>query len=327
MYLPYPASIDPGLTLYAQFAVPAAPKRLLLSLHGWHGQVKRTHADNVSETEDPDWFVVSPEMRGRGDAGGKPDCSGLELQDAVDALAFARDRFAGRILAPDRVALTGGSGGGGNVFALLGKFPDLFCRARAECGISDYALWYRNDRVGEFRDEMDVWIGRGPDDDPEAYASRGGLTTVGNLLTPLIVFHGDSDPRVPCEHSRLYVDAARRAGKGGLVTYHEFAGVGHPGHYGGITPEQQRIRETEGPAFIKVDAAPPEVPGRGSFVVAGYLCTRRFEVRLDSIDRVARLDYDLAAGDFRLTAARPVGAVLRVRLPDGRWREGRIGSS
>jgi hypothetical protein len=57
------------------------------------------------------------------------------------------------------------------------------------------------------------------------------------------------------------------------------------------------------------------------------LCTRRFEVRLDSIDRVARLDYDLAAGDFRLTAARPVGAVLRVRLPAGRWREGRIGSS
>jgi hypothetical protein len=326
MYLAYPSTVEPGLTLYAKFAVPATPRRLLLSLHGWHGQVKQAHTDNVTAQEDPDWFVVAPEMRGRGDAGGRPDANGWELQDAVDAVAFARTAFPECILEPDRVALSGGSGGGGNVLGLLGKFPDAFCRARAECGISDYALWYRNDAKGEFRDELDVWVGCRPDQDPEAYASRGGLTTAANLLTPLIIFHGDSDPRVPCEQSRLYVEAARRAGRGHLVTYHEFAGVGHPGHYGGITPEQKRLLETEGPAFLKVETPPPDLPARGSFVVAGYLRTRRFEVVLESVGRLGRLEYDLTADEFRLESTRPLTAELRVRRPDGSWRTSHLES-
>lgn len=315
MYLPYPSSREPDLTLYAEFAVPSEPRPLLLSMHGWHGKVKQAHADNVTPTTDPAWFVVAPEMRGRGDAGGRPDCNGWELQDAVDALAFARSRFADRILEPELATLAGGSGGGGNAFALVGKFPDTFCRAKAECGISDYALWYRNDEVGEFRDEMDVWIGRSPDADPEAYASRSGLTTVGNLLTPLVVFHGELDIRVPCEHSRRFTEAACRAGKGSLVAYHELKGVGGRSHYGSISPEQEAFRVREGQAFLQRDRRPVSLPRRGRLVVAGYLKTAAFDVVLESIDRVGEIEYDLDRGAFALAAGRPLAALLTVRDP------------
>jgi dipeptidyl aminopeptidase/acylaminoacyl peptidase len=322
MYQAYPSSVQEELTLYADFQVPAESRPLLVTTHGWHGQIKQAHADNVdSGMAAKDWFVVAVEMRGRGDSGGKPDCNGWELQDVVDAVEFAKREFAGKIREPRLVTLTGCSGGGANVMSLLGKFPDYFCRARAECGISDFALWYQNDRVGEFRDEMDIWMGATPDQDPEAYASRSGRVSAGNLCTPLIIFHGDKDPRCPVEQARLYVDAARRAGKGEWVSYFELKGVGHPGHYGGSTPAQEEFRLTAGEAFLKDRPALVSIPEKGYLVVGGYLKTHDFEVVLENINRVGEIHYDLNTSSFALHALKPCKARLRVRQPDDRWEE------
>ena len=286
MYLEYPSSQNPDLRLFAEITLPEEPKLIRVQMHGWHGQVKKAHSDNVfNGDEHLHWLVVRPEMRGRGDSTGRQDCNGWELQDVIDAVRFVQREFPDRVLDPERVILTGGSGGGGNVYGLLGKFPDFFCRAQANCGITDYALWHRNDHVGEFRDEMETagWIGGSPDTRPEAYASRGGLTTVANLLTPLIMFHGDLDDRVPAEHARLYLEKARQLGKGDLVAYHELKGVGLDGHWGGATPEQQDFRVRVGAEFISLPADPVCIPQRGHFVVAGYLKTKRFEVILDPL--------------------------------------------
>ncbi len=322
MYQAYPSSVEEGLTLFADFRVPAEPRPLLVTTHGWHGQIKKAHADNVDTgAPDQDWFVIYVEMRGRGDSGGKPDCNGWELQDVVDAVEFAKRRYAEHIRDPHLVTLTGGSGGGSNVMGLLGKFPDYFCRAKAECGISDFALWYRNDQVGEFRDEMDVWMGTTPDRDPEAYASRGGLTLAGNLCTPLIIFHGDQDRRVPVEQARRYVDALRRTGKGELVSYFELKGVGHPGHYGGATPAQDEFRLTAGAAFLADQPVPVSIPEKGYLVVGGYLKTHDFEVVLESVNRVAEIHYNLNTDSFVLHALKPCKARLRVRQPDDGWAE------
>jgi len=323
MYLEYPSSQDPSLRLFAGFLVPEAPRRIMVQMHGWHGSVKKEHADNVDLKPNPDWFVIWPEMRGRGDSTGKPDCNGWELQDVIDAVAFARQRFADRIADPHLVTLKGGSGGGGNVFALLGKFPDFFCRGQADCGISDYALWFRDDAEGEFRDEMQGagWIGGTPDDNPEAYASRGGLTTAGNLLTPIIIFHGENDVRVPAEQSRRFVAAAQRLGKWPLVTYHELPGVGTRSHWGNITPAQESFRKQTGDAFLRLDPRPAEAPGRGRFAVAGYLKTRRFEIILDSIDSVGIVEYDVDAARYQVRSRTARSAVLRVRGAGDDWQE------
>jgi pimeloyl-ACP methyl ester carboxylesterase len=327
VYLPYPSTVQPGLTLYADFKVPAEPRRLLVNTHGWHGQIKKAHSDNVpAETPEADWLSIAVEMRGRGDSGGKPDCNGWELQDVVDAVHFARREFRDKILDPHLVTLIGGSGGGGNVMGLVGKFPDFFCRARVECGIGDYGLWYRNDTVGEFRDEMDVWMGTTPDIDPEAYASRGGATTAGNLCTPLLIFHGDSDNRVPVEQSRVFVDAARRAGKGHLVSYFELKGVGNPGHYGGATPAQNDFRVKTGETFIRAEPQAVAIPEKAVFMVGGFIRTRHFEVELESINRVAELHVDLTKNLFKLYALKRCSAKLRVRLSDGRWENRELAS-
>ena len=235
-YRAYPATSDPALRLFARFSCATPTGILLVKMHGWHGQVKTAHSDNIPNSAANGYFVVEPEMRGRGDATGSPDCNGWELQDVIDAVEFAKRHYRDRIASPQIVLLSGGSGGGGNAYALVGKFPDYFSAAVMESGISDYLLWHVFDAKGEFRDEMEgvngkdpkgrkPWIGGSPAMNSEAYRSRGGLTTVANLLTPSLLIHGAEDLRVPALHARLWAGAAQGQGHGPLVTYHELAGV------------------------------------------------------------------------------------------------------
>lgn len=332
-YREYPSSTDAKLRLFAKFACETPKGVLLVKMHGWHGQVKTTHSDNVPDPADRGYFSISPEMRGRGDATGNPDCNGWELQDVIDAVEFARRHYRDRIANPEIVMLSGGSGGGGNVYALLGKYPDYFTAARATSGMSDYGLWFIFDRKGEFRDELEgswaqnpkgwrAWIGGTPETNPEAYRSRGGLTTAGNLLTPTIVFHGADDVRVPALHARLWVGAAHGQGRGALVRYHELAGVGDQrDHFGNETPERRAWRTQAGAAFLAEHRVPPQLPERGSFVVAGLVKTSKFEVILDSIDRVGRVDYDLSSGRFVVSARSAQRATLRFRDAKGDWTQ------
>jgi len=336
-YREYPCSSDSALKLFARFECATPTGVLLVKMHGWHGGVKNPHSDSIPNPTEIGYFVVEPEMRGRGDATGNPDCSGWELQDVIDAVEFARANYRERIESPQVVLLWGGSGGGGNAFALLGKFPDYFSAANVESGMSDYALWYQFDSKGEFRDEMEgvngkdprgrnPWIGGSPETNPEAYRSRGGLTTVGNLLTPTLVFHGSEDIRVPPLHARLWVGAAQGQGRGALVTYHELAGVGDNRlHYANETKEQLMFRNRKDAAFLKDHRVPPVLPASSTFVVAGYLKTSRFEVILDSIDRIAFLEYDLAANQFTLKSENAKKATLRVRKESASaWQQSEI---
>lgn len=334
-YLEYPSRVNPELRLFASFECAAPTGILLVKMHGWHGQVKTAHRDNVPDPAAREYFVIEPEMRGRGDATGNPDCNGWELQDVIDAVEFAKTHYHERISSPQIVLLWGGSGGGGNVYALLGKFPDYFSAAIVEAGMSDYALWHLLDRTGEFRDELEgvagkdprglkSWIGGTPETNAEAYRSRGGLTTVGNLLTPTLIFHGADDVRVPALHARLWAGAAQGQGRGALVTYHELAGVGHD-LYAEESKEQQAFHSRTIEAFLRTHREPPVLPPKGSFIVAGYLKTARFEVALDSIDHVAQLEYNLPAKRFILRTATTKKATLRVRKdPGGAWEQSEV---
>ncbi len=185
-----------------------------------------------------DFLVVEVDMRGRVHSSGRPDCNGYELFDVIDAIEYVKLHYADYILDPELIYFEGGSGGGGNALALAAKFPDCFAHITALSGISDYRLWYDCDSVGEFRDELDVWVGERSND--AAYVSRSGLELLQNLTAPLAIAHGDSDLRVPCEHSRRYAARAEALGKGSLVTCLELENVGGRGHYSNATEAQLR---------------------------------------------------------------------------------------
>jgi pimeloyl-ACP methyl ester carboxylesterase len=303
-YSSYGSSIDHQLRLFAQFTPAAEPAPMLINMHGWHGNIKDGHTDNVDPCTCGRFTMIAPEMRGRGDSSGRPDANGWELYDGVDVLDACRRSMPAAVSSSAAPRLWGGSGGGSNVLGLLGKFPDLFSAAVCEVGVSDFGLWFLHDAVGEFCDEMEGagWIGGNPTTRPEAYLSRGGRTTAMNLLTPLLMIYGMADPRVPFEQATVYLDAARAHQRDHLITTLFFPGVGHPGHYGGLDEAGHQKRQESVTAHLNQHGQAPQLPEKGTLVVAGYLVTKRFAVMLESVDCVALLEYDLSCLQFTLHA-------------------------
>ncbi|NOU63899.1 prolyl oligopeptidase family serine peptidase [Paenibacillus sp. LMG 31461] len=290
-FLYYASSVTPELRLAMNVIKPILPAPILIQLHGWHMSMPQP-LRREQPGESP-YLVVQVDMRGRAFSSGVADCNGLELIDIYDAVQFVRKEYGDWIVDPELVYLEGGSGGGGNVLAAVAKFPDLFAAATALYGVSDYARWYEQDLTGEFRDDMDVWIGCHPQDDPQRYAARSGLALAANLHTPLYLTHGDGDIRIPVIMSRLYVEQLNLLGKAHLIQYDELPSVGDRSHMGRATIQQLHDLQERSEANRQRHGLPIELAPSGVLQVGGYVYTKHFHVHLESVNRLATLHYDL----------------------------------
>lgn len=301
-FITYTSSVTPGLSLAARIIKPERPSCILVETHGWHLSIPE---HTVMNEPDPDntYLRVQVDMRGRAHSTGNPDCNGLELFDVIDAVQYARTHYSEYLLDPEIVYFESESGGGGNALALAGKFPDFFAAVTSLCGISDYAQWYEQDKLGEFRDEMDVWIGCSPTDNIMAYQSRSGLYVLPNLMTPLYMAHGETDERISIAHARNYVARAKQLKKDHLITYDELKGVGTRDHWGNATSEQLASMKENSEKNRKANRKPITLPRSGRLVIAGYVVTKQFGIYLDSIDKTAVVDYDLDKHSFKVSSS------------------------
>ncbi|UVI33271.1 alpha/beta hydrolase family protein [Paenibacillus spongiae] len=313
-FLYYESSVTPGTLLAMNVIKPEKPSFLLVRLHGWHMSMPEPQKRD-SPLPENDYLVVQVDMRGRAYSEGSPDCNGYELVDIYDAVKLVQRHYSEWLVDPAVVFVAGGSGGGGNVLAAINKFPDLFAAAVALYGISDYAEWYATDRIGEFRDDMDAWIGCAPWDEPEPFEARSGACLAENQLTPLLLAHGTFDSRVPVGQSRSYMRAAEKSGKSPLIRYRELIGVGGEEHTDRLTEEELRRLGQEKEDLFQSHAKSIDIPSCGSFVIGGYLYTKQFVIHLDHIDHIARVSYDLGRNQFKVTARRPYP--YRILTPDG----------
>lgn len=303
----YPSSLDPSLLLGMRILKPEKPSYILAGTHGWHMSIPEFEEYDEPQSE---YLQIQVDMRGRAFSDGEPDCSGYELFDVIDAIEYVKEHYKEYIIDPDVIYFEAGSGGGGNAFAIAGKFPDYFAHVVTMTAMSDYALWYRNDAVGEFRDELDVWIG--DISNQMAYDSRSGITVVENLCAPMAIIHGDGDIRVPEYHSAIYIDRANVFGKRELLTYMKLHGVGGVDHFTNITPEGMKAVHRFCDAERKKHMSPIRIPRKGSMVIGGYLVTKEFSVMLNDKNKVARIDYDLDAKQFNIIGADEGEYVIRV---------------
>ena len=288
----YESSKTPGLRLAMRILKPEKPSYILAGTHGWHMSIP-DYKEIEQPLENVRYLTLQVEMRGRAFSDGSPDCNGWELYDVIDAVNYARKYYKEYIIDEEVVYFEAGSGGGGNAYAILGKFPDFFAAVTVFYGISDYGTWYENDKIAEFSDEMDIWVGANPKENLMAYQARSGLYTIENLYIHVYIAHGDNDLRVPVDHARRYVELGKELGKGHLIKYMELKGVGTRDHLGNATKEQIESMEIFSEQNRLNNRVPVNIPTKGKMVVAGYLYTKEFSLILDSIDKMAILEYDL----------------------------------
>ena len=305
----YESSVTPGVWVSMLVKKPAQKGYALFGTHGWH-MTLADYEPRFEPYEGLNYLNVQVDMRGRAYSQGKQDCNALELWDVYDAVAYVRAHYGDYLIDPQLVYFEAGSGGGGNAMALAGKFPDLFAAVSALYGMSDYAMWYRGDKIGEFRDEFDVWVGVSPDEDQQAYDARSGICLVDNLYAPIFLAHGETDERVPVAHSRNYVRAAQAAGKGALVSYYEMQGVGTRAHTGNATQQQLETLARMSEENRSAHKTPIVLPKTGELEVGGYVCTRDFTLMLHDMGKTARIAYDLDKREIRFVRKPACGYTL-----------------
>lgn len=284
----YPSSTENGLVLSADFYIPEKPRPLLLFLHGWHGNAGDFLAENFPhEKLHKSYFIVAPNMRGRNGDPGNPDASGFELLDAIDAVKYACKKWSAYIDKNKAICVLGGSGGGGNALTLAGKAPDMFGAVVSINGISDYADWfYINGSPPEaFQDEMLIWIGGSPLDNPWGYFSRSGIYLLPNVITNVLLIHAKDDGAVPAWHSQRYyfwsvVEKAR---------FHRQHNVQL------VLIKGKHNSYNFNPIFKFLAHAKNDLhlPRKGTLLVHSFIVTKNFDIILDSASGAGSAYYEL----------------------------------
>jgi dipeptidyl aminopeptidase/acylaminoacyl peptidase len=240
----------------------------LLLPHG--GPIGPSHRWMITSWDDAEaqflasrgYAVVQVNYRGSGDRGknfqesGKRQMGTGMLQDQLDGLNWAIDQG---IADKNRLCVYGASYGGYSAFEQPVYAPQgTFKCSVAIAGVSDIRV--QGDRSDTRRSRggrnflREAW----GLDDPKYVAANSAIDQVQKFNVPVLIIHGEDDPRVPIQNARSMRDALEKAGK--PVEYMTRPKEGH-----GFFKEENNIdryKVTE--AFLDKYLGPGAAPGAGA---------------------------------------------------------------
>ncbi len=113
--------------------------------------------------------------------------------DYKDLMAGVDDVVKRGYVDPDRLGVTGGSGGG----LLTDWTITQTQRFKAAVAQRDIADWYGFWFTADFTQFQPSWFRKAPWEDPKDFEARSPITHVANVTTPLMLVLGDQDYRTP----------------------------------------------------------------------------------------------------------------------------------
>jgi len=124
--------------------------------------------------------------------------------DYDDLMSMVDAAIAKGFVDPNRLYVTGGSGGGILTAWIVGKTD----RCRAAAAQKPVINWASEVLTTDGYTFMGpAWFGKMPWEDPEGYWKRSPLSLVGNVKTPTLVIVGTDDHRTPPSEAEQYFDA------------------------------------------------------------------------------------------------------------------------
>ncbi|WP_124389795.1 S9 family peptidase [Rhodococcus wratislaviensis] len=189
---------------------------LAIVLHGgwWRARHDLHLMDGLcADLAEAGWLVANVEYRRTGGGGGWPHTL-HDVFGAIDAVhAFEP---AARGLASVAIGHSAGAH-----LALMTTANRKVSSAIALAPITDLRRTFIEE-LGE--GATSLFIGDSLDEQPEVFAAASPICQL-PMGGRLLVLHGDHDDRVPVQHSRDFITAARAAGD--MVDYAEIAGADH----------------------------------------------------------------------------------------------------
>jgi dipeptidyl aminopeptidase/acylaminoacyl peptidase len=196
----YP-SVD-GRQIQAWFLRPPghAPGRrypLILNIHGGpHAAYGHVFMHEFQWMAARGYVVLYPNPRGSSSYG-QEFGNAIQYQypgaDYLDLMAGVDELVKRGIADPERLGVTGGSGGGVLTNWTITR-TDRFKAAVSQRSISDWASWWYTADFTQFQPE---WFRGAPFEAPREFAERSALTHVAKVKTPLMLVEGEADLRTP----------------------------------------------------------------------------------------------------------------------------------
>ncbi|MEZ5218964.1 MAG: prolyl oligopeptidase family serine peptidase [Ilumatobacteraceae bacterium] len=175
---------------------------------------------------DRGWTVVVPDFRGSTGHGRDHQQAlngGWGVLDTADVLAGVRSLHARGVSEPARTVVMGSSAGGFTALHAIAAAPESFAAAVVSYPVGDLELL--NQTTHRFEAHYNRVLVGDPVVDADRYAERSPARVAERFTRPLLVLHGDADPVVGIEQSRLLVEGIRRGG--GDAELVEYEGEGH----------------------------------------------------------------------------------------------------
>jgi dipeptidyl aminopeptidase/acylaminoacyl peptidase len=141
------------------------------------------------------------------------------IRDLYEAAKWLVDKGYART---GKIGIKGGSYGGYATLAALVDYPDMFGAGIDNIGIANFVTFLQN--TAEYRRAIRE-AEYGPLSDPEFLTSISPLTHADRIKAPLLVVHGENDPRVPVGEARQIAEAVRS--RGGIAETLIFPDEGH----------------------------------------------------------------------------------------------------
>lgn len=235
--IPQSAFVTPELIHYRTFDGREIPAFLYLPENENPPVVVHVHGGPESQSR-PEFSAVNQYLVNRGYAVLVPNVRGStgygrtythlddveKRMDSVADLKAAAEwlRQSGRVDAA-RIAVMGGSYGGFMVLAALTTYPEVWAAGVDIVGIANFETFLRN--TGAYRRHWRIPEYGDPERDAGLFRRISPIHHADMISAPLMVIHGENDPRVPLNEAEQIVAAAQRRGL--PVEFLRFADEGH----------------------------------------------------------------------------------------------------
>ncbi|MBD3219401.1 MAG: prolyl oligopeptidase family serine peptidase [candidate division Zixibacteria bacterium] len=231
--------VEPRLIKYKSFdslEIPAflylpgdyteGPIPFIMDFHGGpEGQFRPSFNRHFNYLLANGFGIMAPNVRGSEGYGKEyldMDNYKNRLKSVADGAAGAQWLIDNGYTTSDMLGVKGGSYGGYMVMALITEYPDLFAAAMNYIGIVNFVTFLEN--TAEYRRAFRE-SEYGPLSDREFLKSISPIHKVDRIQCPLLVVHGENDPRVPVGEARQIISQLKA--QGGEVDSLIFPDEGH----------------------------------------------------------------------------------------------------
>ncbi len=200
------------------------PAPMVVSLHSWSADLHQEQPELQRMAIQRGWFFLQPNFRG---VNNHPLACGSQaaVQDVLDAVDWAVQRYP---IDPDRIYLTGNSGGGHMTMLVSAKHPERWAAASAWVGISDLAAWHDRHQDGKYGAMLRKCVGGEPGKSAEVDQELHNRSPIHHLANigdlPLEISAGIHDGHsgsVPISHSLLAFNQIAKAVGGQQISKQE----------------------------------------------------------------------------------------------------------